>query len=91
MGFPIKKPKANPRNVDFAAQKRFIREYREFVKNTLEDEPVLFMEVVHPMNTKASCDWIRTGTEKLIKTSGSRIGTINLFWIKAGIILAKKR
>jgi transposase len=35
------------------------------------------------MNTKVSCGWIKAGTEKLIKTSGSRtrlniIGTINL-------------
>ncbi|MDR0678466.1 MAG: IS630 family transposase [Holosporaceae bacterium] len=83
-GFSYKKPKQNPRNADPAAQKRFTKEYKELVKNTPENEPILFMDAVHPtMNTKASCGWIRTGTEKLIKTSGSRtrlniIGTINL-------------
>jgi hypothetical protein len=31
------------------------------------------MDAVHPiMNTKTSCGWIRIGTEKPIKTSGSR-------------------
>jgi transposase len=82
--FSYKKPKSNPRKIDPAAQKRFIKEYKELVKKTPEDEPILFMDAVHPtMNTKTSCGWIRTGTEKLIKTSGSRtrlniIGTINL-------------
>jgi transposase len=83
-GFSHKKPKANPKKVDLAAQKRFIKEYKKLVKKTPEEEPILFMDAVHPtMNTKTSCGWIRTGTEKLIKTSGSRtrldiIGAINL-------------
>ncbi|MDR1375654.1 MAG: IS630 family transposase, partial [Holosporaceae bacterium] len=57
---------------------------KELVKNTPENEAILFMDVVHPtMNSKTSCCWIRTGVEKLIKTSGSRtrlniIGAINL-------------
>jgi transposase len=83
-GFSHKKPKANPKNVDPAAQKRFIKEYEKLVKQTPEEEPILFMDAVHPtMNTKTSCGWIRTGVEKLIKTSGSRtrlniIGSVNL-------------
>jgi transposase len=83
-GFSHKKPKSNPRDVNPAAQRKFINEYKELVKNTPEDEPILFMDAVHPtMNTKTSCGWIRTGVEKLIKTSGSRtrlniIGAINL-------------
>jgi transposase len=83
-GFSYKKPKQNPRDVDPAMQRRFIIGYKELVKKTPENEPILFMDAVHPtMNTKTSCGWIKTGTEKLIKTSGSRtrlniIGTINL-------------
>ncbi|MDR1334683.1 MAG: IS630 family transposase [Holosporaceae bacterium] len=83
-GFSHKKSKTNPKNVDTVAQKRFVNAYKEFVKNTPEDEPILFMDAVHStMNTKVSCGWIRTGVEKLIKTSGSRtrlniIGAINL-------------
>jgi hypothetical protein len=56
-----------------AAQKRFIKEYKRLMKKAPEEEPILFMDAVHPtMNTKISCGWIRAGTEKLIKTSGSR-------------------
>jgi transposase len=82
MDFPIKSRRRIRRKL--IREHRFINEYQELVKETPEGEPILFMDAVHPtMNTKTSCGWIRTGTEKLIKTSGSRtrlniIGTINL-------------
>jgi transposase len=82
--FSYKKPKSNPKQVDPAAQRRFVKEYKKLLKKTLEDEPILFMDSVHPtMNTKTSHGWIKKGSEKLIKTSGSRtrlniVGTINL-------------
>ncbi|MDR1334687.1 MAG: hypothetical protein LBJ19_00195 [Holosporaceae bacterium] len=56
-GFSHKNPKTNLKNVDPVAQKRFVNEYKEFVKNTLEDEPILLMDAVHPtMNMSETTD-----------------------------------
>jgi transposase len=52
-------------------QKQFI-EYYEELKATAGDEPVLFIDGVHPTQaTKISYGWIRKGQKKAVKTTGS--------------------
>ena len=54
------------------------------IKSTPDNEPVLFIDGVHPtMATKVTYGWIRTGSNKPIATTGSKIrmnimGAINL-------------
>ena len=58
--------------------------YEALLNNTPEDEPIIFGDGVHPtMATKISYGWIRTGKDKLIKTTASRtrmniFGSLNL-------------
>jgi len=82
--FSYKQPKAVPHKFDVEKQAQFIAEY-ETLKSTLnEDEPLLFMDAVHPTQaTKITSGWIRTGQDKTIKTTGSRtrlniVGAIRL-------------
>jgi len=83
-GFSYIKPHGVPAKADPEEQKRFIVEYEELKKKAPADEPILFCDAVHPtMATKAAYGWIKKGTRKLIKTTGSRtrvniIGAINL-------------
>jgi len=83
-GFSFIKPHGVPAKADPEKQKQFIAEYEELKKETPENEPILFCDAVHPtMATKTSYGWIKKGTRKIIKTTGSRtrmniIGAINL-------------
>ena len=83
-GFSYKKPKGTPAKADPIAQQEFIEEYEKVIKSTPDNEPILFIDGVHPtMATKITYGWIRTGTNKLIATTGSKVrmnimGSINL-------------
>jgi len=83
-GFSYKKPKGMPAKADPIAQKEFIEEYKKVIKSTPDNEPILFIDGVHPtMATKVTYGWIRTGTNKPIATTGSKVrmnimGAINL-------------
>lgn len=83
-GFSYKKPKGTPAKADPVAQKDFIEEYERVIKCTPSNEPILFIDGVHPtMATKITYGWIRTGKNKSIATTGSKIrmnimGSINL-------------
>jgi transposase len=83
-GFSYKKPKGVPHKFDEELQAAFIEEYEQLKASVPEDEPILFMDAVHPTQaTKLSCGWIRTGEDKVINTTGSRtrlniIGAIRL-------------
>jgi len=82
-GFSYKQPKGVPHKFDEEKQAAFIAHY-EALKSQVDDEPILFMDAVHPTQaTKVSCGWIRTGEDKAVKTTGSRtrlnlLGAINL-------------
>ena len=58
--------------------------YEDFLNTLPEDEPVEFLDAVHPtMATKITYGWIRKGQDKLISTTASRtrmnlLGSINL-------------
>lgn len=83
-GFSYKKPKGSPAKANPLDQLNWIGFYEDLQNTTPEDEPIEFGDGVHPtMATKISYGWIRTGTDKLISTTGSRtrmnlMGSINL-------------
>lgn len=90
-GFSYKKAKGVPHRFDATKQAAFIAEYHT-LKDQLTDEPILFIDAAHPTQaTKLSSGWIRTGTDKPIKTSGSRtrinlVGAIDLNDIGSALV-----
>lgn len=82
-GFSYKQPKGVPHKFDEEKQAAFIAHYNA-LKSQVGDEPILFMDAVHPTQaTKLSCGWIRTGEDKAVETTGSRtrlniLGAVNL-------------
>jgi transposase len=83
-GFSYKKPKGTPAKADPVEQEAFIAKYEQVIKSTPKNEPILFIDGVHPtMATKVTYGWIRTGKNKPIATTGSKVrmnimGAINL-------------
>lgn len=83
-GFSYKKPKGRPYKVDVDKQAEFIEEYNALKTSAGNDEPILFMDSVHPTQaTKITYGWIRTGKKKEVSTTASRtrlniIGAIQL-------------
>ncbi len=83
-GFSYKKPKGRPYKADAELQKQFIAEYTKLKEEVGENEPIFFMDAVHPTQaTKLSYGWIRTGGTKHVATTASRtrlniIGAIQL-------------
>jgi transposase len=83
-GFSYKKPKGLPHKADAELQKQFVEEYEQLKKAVGEEEPILFMDSVHPTQaTKLAYGWIRTGKTKHVGTTASRtriniIGAIQL-------------
>jgi len=90
-GFSYKKPKGVPHKFDRVKQTEFIEEYKA-LKAQVTDEPILFIDAMHPTQaTKVSGGWIKTGHDKVIKTTGSRtrlniVGAIDLNDIGSAIV-----
>lgn len=82
--FSYKKPKGIPHKADPVLQREFIEKYEELKKTVDSDEPILFMDSVHPTQaTKITHGWIKKGKNKLIETTAGRtrvniIGAIQL-------------
>ncbi len=71
--FSYKKPKGTPAKADPEKQAEFIRYYEDLLNTLPEDEPIEFVDAVHPtMATKITYGWIRKGQDKLISTTASR-------------------
>jgi transposase len=71
--FVYKKPKSIPAKADGKRQEGFIADYEKLKAETPDNEPILFMDGVHPsMQTKASYGWIRKGKEQTLPTTASR-------------------
>ena len=83
-GFSYKKPQPTPAKADPIKQKEFIEKYQLLKEKTPKDEPIVFLDAVHPtMATKITHGWIKKGTNKVIATTASRtrlnvLGAINL-------------
>lgn len=90
-GFSYKKPKGLPHKADTELQKQFIEKYNQLKQQVGNDEPILFMDAVHPTQaTKLSYGWIRTGKTKYVGTTASRtrlniVGAIQLGHIAEAI------
>jgi transposase len=82
--FSYKQPKGRPHKADPELQKQFVAEYEQLKKEVGSDEPILFMDSVHPTQaTKLAYGWIRTGQTKQVGTTASRtrlniVGAIQL-------------
>ncbi|MCP4648683.1 MAG: winged helix-turn-helix domain-containing protein, partial [PVC group bacterium] len=62
--FSYKKPKGVPSKADSKEQDKFVHEYKLILKKSSTNEPILFMDGVHPtMETKITYGWIRTGSQ----------------------------
>jgi transposase len=83
-GFSYKKAKGIPAKANCEEQSKFIEAYQKLKKEKGEEEPILFLDGVHPtMATKLSYGWIKKGEDKLVSTTAARtrmniIGSINL-------------
>ena len=83
-GFSYKKPKVLPHKADAELQKEFVEKYNQLKQEVGEEEPILFMDAVHPtQSTKLAYGWIRTGKTKHLGTTASRtrlniVGAIQL-------------
>lgn len=72
-GFSYKKPKGLPHKADRELQKEFIAQYTQLKQSVSVDEPILFMDSVHPTQaTKLSYGWIRKGKTRHVGTTASR-------------------
>lgn len=73
MGYVYKKPKVIPGKADADAQREFLEQYETLKKNKGSDDPIYFMDAVHPQhNTTAACGWIKRGVEKPIPSNTGR-------------------
>jgi hypothetical protein len=62
-----------PHKFDEVKQVDFIEYYKTLKEALGDDETLLFMDAVHPTQvTKITAGWIRTGSDKAIKTTGIR-------------------
>ena len=90
--FSYKKPKGHPHKADLAKQEEFIKTYTELKQSKPVEEPILFIDAVHPtQETKLSYGWIRTGKDKHVSTTASRtrmniVGAIRLGQLDKTII-----
>lgn len=80
-----------PHKADASLQQQFIKEYNQLKQEVGEEEPILFIDSVHPTQaTKLTYGWIRTGQTKHVGTTASRtrlniIGAIQLGYISEAI------
>ncbi len=67
-GFTYKKPKGRPHKIDVQKQDAFIKEYETQNRTAVSDEPIMFMDSVHPTQaTKISYGWIKRAKKKKLK------------------------
>lgn len=68
--FRYKKPHAVPAKADRERQKKFIKMYRKLKKKAADNEPIYFVDSVHPQHqTRLSYGWILKGERKSIPTT----------------------
>lgn len=91
-GFSYKKPKGVPHKFEAEKQAAFIEHYEALKASLSDDEPLLFMDAVHPTQaTKITAGWIKKGVDKPIETTGSRtrlniVGAIRLGHLSEAVV-----
>ena len=82
--FSYKKPVGVPHKFSAEAQQAFVDAYNQLKSKAGDDEPILFIDGVHPtQGTKLAYGWMPTGRKTVVKTTGSRtrlniMGALNL-------------
>ncbi|WMV74467.1 IS630 family transposase [Xenorhabdus griffiniae] len=93
-GFSYKKPKGVPHKFDANKQQQFIDDYPSLKDGAGQNEPILFIDAVHPsQSTTLSYGWMKAGKNqvKVVETTGSRtrlniLGALNLQRIEDTVI-----
>ncbi|WP_083600912.1 IS630 family transposase, partial [Xenorhabdus thuongxuanensis] len=93
-GFSYKKPKGVPHKFDADKQQQFIDDYKVLKDRAAQNEPILFIDAVHPsQSTKLSYGWMKAGKNQVkgVETTGSRtrlniLGALNLQRIEDTVI-----
>jgi transposase len=71
--FTYKKPAQVPGKANREAQEAFIERYEELKETKGENDPIYFVDGVHPQhNTMIAYGWIKRGEDKEIKTNSGR-------------------
>lgn len=84
-GFSYRKPAGVPHKYSAEAQQAFVETYEKLKQEAGDDEPILFIDGVHPtQGTKLAYGWMPAGKKAhVVKTTGSRtrlnlMGALNL-------------
>jgi len=73
LGYTYKKPKLVGGKADAEAQRQFVDQYEKLKKNKGKNDPIYFMDAVHPQhNTATGYGWIKRGEDKFIKSNTGR-------------------
>jgi transposase len=73
LGYVYKKPKLVPGKADPQAQREFLVEYENINRNKGQNDPVYFMDAVHPQhNPVIACGWIKRGEEQNVPSNTGR-------------------
>lgn len=73
IGFSYKKPKQIPGKADSKKQEEFLEDFHSFLEKKPDDEPVYFMDGVHPQhNSRPAYGWIEKGQTKELPTNTGR-------------------
>jgi len=73
LGYVYKKPKLVPGKADAEAQREFLSEYEKLKQDKGEDDPVYFMDAVHPQhNPVIACGWIKRGEDREVRSNTGR-------------------
>ena len=73
LGYVYKKPKLVPGKADPEAQREFLRDYENINKTKGKEDPVYFMDAVHPQhNPVIACGWIKRGEDQQVPSNTGR-------------------
>lgn len=73
LNFTYKKSKLIPAKADAEKQKKFLEELEIIQGNKGENDPILYMDGVHPQhNTMLAYGWIKKGEDNIIKSNTGR-------------------
>lgn len=73
LGYVYKKPKLVPGKADAHKQKAFLDGYEQLKLDKGEEDPIYFMDAVHPQhNPVIACGWIKRGEEQEVRSNTGR-------------------
>ena len=73
LGYVYKKPKLVPGKADPEAQEEFLADYEKLKRDKGEDDPIYFMDAVHPQhNPVIACGWIKRGEDSEVRSNTGR-------------------